>query len=98
MTVDGDLTVEGLAQGAGVLAGDADRAATLIGEAGDIEDQEAIALGGQTEQGLDPLAVQVQLVAIDEGEKPLEALLAGAWDDLGEGVAILVGILGEQTG
>ena len=32
------------------------------------------------------------------GEQALEALLGGAGDDLGDGVAVLVGVLGEQAG
>ena len=75
-----------------------DGAAALLGEAGVVEDQDAVPLGGQAEQGLDPLAVEVLLVPVDGGQEPLESLLGGAGDDLGEGVAVLVGVLGEQPG
>ena len=65
VAVDGDLAVAGLAQGAGVLPGDADGALALLGEAGVVEDQDAVALGGQGEQALDALAVEVVLVPGD---------------------------------
>ena len=32
------------------------------------------------------------------GQEALESLLGGAGDDLGDGVAVLVGVLGEQPG
>jgi hypothetical protein len=80
------------------LPGDADGALPLLGEAGVVEDQDPIALRGQFEQAPDPLAVEVVLVPVDAGQESLEALLGGARDDLGEGVAVLVGVLGEQTG
>src|SRR5262249_569790 len=98
VAIDGDLTVAGLAQRAGVLPGDADGAATLLGEAGIVEDQHAVPFAGEPEQGLDALAIEVLLIPVDGGQEPLEALLGGAGDDLGEGVAVLVGVLGEQPG
>ena len=70
----------------------------LLGEAGVVEDQDAVALGGQREHPLDALAVEVVLVPGHGGQQPLEALLGGAGDDLGDGVAVLVGVLGEQPG
>jgi hypothetical protein len=39
---DDDLTIGDLAQCAGILAGDADRAAALLGQAGVVQDQEAV--------------------------------------------------------
>jgi len=98
VAVDGDLTIAGLAQGAGVLAGDADGTVTLLGEAGVVEDQDAVALGGQPEHDLDALAVEVVLVPVDGGEESLETLLGGSGDDLGDGVTVLVGMFGEQPG
>ena len=98
MAVDADLAVAALAEGAGVLPLDADGALALLGEAGVIEDQDGIALGGQGEHPPDPLAVEVVLVPGHLGEQALEALLGGAGDDLGDGVAILVGLLGQQPG
>jgi hypothetical protein len=59
VAVDRDLAVGGLAQRAGVLASDADGALALLGEAGVVDDQDAVALGGQAEQSLDALAVIV---------------------------------------
>jgi hypothetical protein len=44
------------------------------------------------------LAVEVVLVPGHGGEQPLEALLGGAGDDLGDGVAVLVGVLGQEAG
>lgn len=98
VAVDGDLAIGGLAQGAGILAGDADGAPALLGEAGVVEDQHAVALGGQGEHPLAPLAVEVLLVPDHGRQQALEALLGGAGDDPGEGVAVLVGMLGEQAG
>ena len=62
VAVDGDLAVAFLAQGAGVLPGDAHRALALLGEAGVIEDQDAVSLAGRSEHLLDTLAVEVVLV------------------------------------
>src|SRR5271166_519220 len=98
VAVDRDLAVADLTQGTGVLACDADGAATLLGKAGVVEDQDAIALGGQAEHALDALPVEVVLVPVDGRQKALEALLGGPRDDLGDGVAVLVGVLGEQPG
>ena len=75
VAVDRDLAVANLTQGTGVLACDADGAATLLGEAGVVEDQDAIALGGQAEHVLDALPVEVVLVPVDGRQKALEALL-----------------------
>ena len=94
VAVDTDLAVAALAEGAGVLALDADGALALLGEAGVVEDQDGVALGGQGEHASDPLAVEVVFVPDHVGEQALEALLGGAGDDLGDGVAVLVGVLG----
>src|SRR5271165_785719 len=83
MAVDGDLAVGGLVQGVRVLAGEADRTAALLGEAGVVEDQHGVALGGQLEHPPDALAVEVVLVPGHGGHQPLEPLLGGAGDDLG---------------
>ena len=77
---------------------DADGALALLGEAGVVEDQDGVALGGQGEHPPDPLAVEVVFVPDHLGEQALEALLGGAGDDLGDGVAVLVGLLGQQAG
>ena len=45
---------------------------------------------------LHPLPVEVRLVPLHVGEQPLQALFAGAGDGLGDGIAVLVGQLGEQ--
>ena len=68
----------------------------MLGKAGVVEDQDAVALGGQAEQVLDALPVEVVLVPVNGRQKALEALLGGPRDDLGDGVAVLVGVLGEQ--
>ena len=70
----------------------------LLGEAGVVEDQHAVPFAGELEHRLDALAVEVLLVPVDAGHEPLESLLGGAGDDLGEGIAVLVGVLGEQSG
>ena len=62
-----------------------------------VEDQDAIPFGGELPQDLDALAVEVILVPVDAGQESLESLLGGAGDDLGEGIAVLVGVLGEQS-
>jgi hypothetical protein len=98
VAVDRDLAVADLAEGARVLAGDADGGLALLGEAGVVEDQHAVALGGEAEQSRDALAVEVVLVPGHGGEQALEALLGSAGDDLGEGVTVLVRVLGEQSG
>jgi hypothetical protein len=98
MAIDRDLTVAGLAQCPEVLPGDTDGAPALFGEAGVVEDQDAIALGGQGEQALDPLPVEIVFVPVDGRQEALEALLGGAGDDLGDGVAVLGGQFGEQSG
>src|SRR5512135_279595 len=90
VAIDRDLAIADLARGAGVLAGDADGAAARLGEAGVVEDQDGIALGGQFEHPPDALAVAVVLVPEHGGQGAPEALLGGAGDDLGEGVAVLV--------
>src|SRR5262249_50087603 len=94
----GDLAVAELAQGAGVLPGHAHGGVALLGEAGVVEDQGGVALGGQGQQALDALSVEVVLVPAHGGEQSLEGLLGSAVDDLGEGVAVLVGMLGQHPG
>ena len=96
VAVDGDLAVAFLAQGAGVLPGDAHRALALLGEAGVIEDQDAVSLAGQSEHLLDTLAVEVVLVPSRGGEQSLELLFGGAGDARGDGIAVLVGQFGQQ--
>src|SRR5262249_60929829 len=98
VTVDGDLAVGGLAQGAGVLPLDAHRAVALLGEAGVVEDEDRVPLRGQAHQGADALVVEVVLVEGDAGKQVVQALLAGAGDDLGDGVAVLVVVLGQKPG
>src|SRR5581483_7882177 len=98
VAVDGDLAVAGLAEGAGVLAGDTDGRFALLGEAGVVEDEDAVALGGEGEHALDTLAVEVVVVPGGGGEQALELLLGGAGDVLGNGVAVFVGQFGEQAG
>ena len=70
----------------------------LLGKASVVEDQDGIALGRQLHQALDALAVEVVLVPDHSGEQALEALLRGSGDDGGDGIAVLVGVFGEQPG
>src|SRR5271166_4414060 len=72
VAVDGDLAVAFLAQGAGVLPGDAHGALALLGEARVIEDQDAVSLAGQSEHLLDTLAVELVLVPSRGGKQALE--------------------------
>src|SRR5205823_4336016 len=74
----------------------ADRGLALLGEAGVVEDQGGVALGGQGQQILNALSVEVVLVPAHGREQSLEGLLGSAGDDLGEGVAVLVGMLGQH--
>ena len=98
VTVDGHLAVARLAQGAGVLPLHADGALTLLGEAGVVEDEDRVAFAGKSPQGVDALVVEVVFVEGDAGQQVVQALLVGAGDDLGEGVAVLVVVLGQQAG
>jgi hypothetical protein len=97
VTVDSDLAVAGLAQGARVLAFDANRGLALLGEASVVEDQDGIPLCGQLHQGTDAMVVEVVLVEGDASQQVVQTLLVGAGDDLGDGVAILVLVLSQQS-
>src|SRR5271165_4887706 len=96
VAVDGDLAVAFLAQGAGVLPGDAHGALALLGEARVIEDQDAVSLAGQSEHLLDTLAVELVLVPSRGGKQALELLFGGAGYARSDGIAVLVGQLGQQ--
>ena len=98
MAVDRDLAVADLAQAARVLPGHPRGVLALLGEAGVVEDQDGVALGGQGQQPPDALAVEVVVVPGHAGQQPLQGLLGGAGDDLGDGVAVLVGVLGQEPG
>src|SRR5262249_52946985 len=50
----------------------------------------------QLEQASDALPVEIIFVPVDVVQEPLEALFGGPWDDLSDGIAVLVGVLGEQ--
>jgi len=96
VAMDADLTVGDLAQGARILPSHSHRAMTLLGEAGVVEDQDAVPLGGQLGEPLDALAVEILVVPGHLSEQSLESLFGGAGDDLREGVAVLDGMLGKQ--
>src|SRR3954451_24030914 len=98
MTVDGDLAVALLAQGAGVLTSDAHGTAALLGEAGVVEDQNAVSLAGKLKQLLDALSVEILLVPSRRGQQTLKLLLGGTGDARGDGITVLVGQLGQQPG
>ena len=80
------------------MAFDADGAATLLGEAGVVEDQDAIALGGQAEHVLERCRLRSSSSQSMAVKRALEALLGGPRYDLGDGGAVLVGALGKQPG
>jgi hypothetical protein len=42
--------------------------------------------------------IEVVLVPVDVVGESLEALFGGPWDDLSDGIAVLVGVLSEQIG
>ena len=96
VTVDGNLAVAGLAQGARVLPLHADGALALLGEAGVVEDEDGVAFAGKLHEGADALIVEVVVVEGDAGQQVVQALLAGVGDDLGDGIAVFVGVFGEQ--
>jgi hypothetical protein len=93
---DRELTVAHVAQGPRVLAGHPHRRLARLGKAGIIQHQHPIPQGGLGAQLLHPLAIEVLLVPQPVGEELLQPLLTGAWDRLGDGVAVLVGPRGEQ--
>ena len=70
----------------------------MLGEPGVVEHQHPIPLGRQGGHHPDPLAVQVVVVPGHGCEQPLETLLGRAGDESGEGVAVLVRVLGQQAG
>jgi len=49
-------------------------------------------------EGADTLVVEVVFIEGDVGEQLVQPLLAGVGDDLGEGIAVFVGVFGEQSG
>ena len=70
----------------------------MLGEAGVVEDQDAIALGGQAEHILDALPVEVVLVPVDGRQKALDALLGGPRYGLGRWCRSSCWGAGEQPG
>ena len=98
MAVDSHLAIANLAQRAGVLPRHANGGLALLGEAGVVEDQGRIALGGQVPQILDALLVEIVVVPGHGREQALQGLFGGARDDSGNGVAVLVGMFGEHPG
>ena len=97
MAGDGDLAVAGFAQRARVLALHPGRRAALLGKAGIVEDQDAVPLGGQRQQVREARPVERLLVPGQRGQEMLQPLLGGAGDDGGQRVAVLVGVLGEES-
>jgi hypothetical protein len=94
----GGPTPRGIEAEAGGARGDGARAGRGRRRDGPADAPQAVPLDGQGEQALDAPAVQVVLVPGHGGQEALEALLGGAGDDLREGVAVLVRVLGEQAG
>lgn len=90
------LAVTRLAQRPGLLPLDSGRALPLRPEAGAVENDHGVALGGECEHLLDALSVQVIFVPGHVGEEILQLLLARARYDLGNSVAVLVWALGEE--
>jgi hypothetical protein len=97
VTVDGDLAIADLAEGAGVLPRHAHGGRALLGKAGVVEDQGSIAFGRQGQQVLHTLLVEVVFVPGHDGEQALEGLFGGARDDRRQRVAVLVGMFGEHA-
>ena len=71
---------------------------TLLGEAGVVEDQDARRPRWAVRAVCGRAGVEVVFVEGDAGQQVVQALLGGAGDDLGDGIAVLVGVLGQQPG
>jgi hypothetical protein len=71
--------------------------APLLAKTGVIKDQHAVALGRQPRQHLDPLPVEVRFIPGHAGQQVVQPLIGGAGDHPGQGLAVLVGMLGQQA-
>lgn len=98
MAAHRDLAVARLAERAGVLALDAHRGTPLLGEAGVVDDEHRVALGAKVAHLAHALAVEVHVVPGHVGEQVLQRLLTRAGQHLGERVAVLSRVLGEEPG
>ena len=90
------LAMAHLAQGAQVLPRHPDRRLALLGEAGGVEPQEAIAFCVQWLQDFDPLAGQVNFISHHVGQYPLQCLFAGARRHRRQRAAILIQMFRQQ--
>jgi len=98
MTIDRDLTVGQFPRRPRILAGHADRVPPLFFKPGVLKDEDPIAFAGKCLQAGDPLPVEGGLLPDHIGQQMIELLLIGLGHDRGQGVAVLVGMLAEQTG
>ena len=91
---DDDLAIGHVAQGAGILAGDAHRAAPVLGQPGSVQHQEP---GGRARRREGPHALRVEGLEIPRriGQEMLQACGGGAHHRRGDGVTVLVGQVGQ---
>ncbi len=92
------LAVANFAQRSGVLWGDADRGAPLLGQAGVVKHQNAITHRMQLQQALHAHFIQLEWVPGSVGEQVLQSLAGGSCDHVSNGVRGLVGQIGEEPG
>ena len=93
---DDDLAIGDLAQGPGILAGDADRAAPLLGQPGVVQHQEAVRRTLR-HQGLHALLVEGLGLPGRIGQQMLQAFGRGPRHRGGDGVTVLPRQVGQQT-
>lgn len=98
VAVHADLTVGDLAQRARLLSGHPHRVAALFGEPRIIKDQNAIAFRWQSPHHRDTLAIQRRFIPDPAGQQALQLLRTDARHNLGQRLAVLVGMFGQQTG
>ena len=94
---DDDLAIGDLAQGPGILAGDADRAAALLGQSRVVQHQEAVRRTLR-HQGGHALLVEGLGLPGRIGQEMLQAFGRGARHRSGDGVTVFPLQVGEQTG
>jgi hypothetical protein len=93
---DHDLAIGHLAQGTGILASHAHRAAPLLGQLGVIQDQEAVGRALR-DQGLHALLIQVLRGPGRIGQEVWQAFGRGPRHGSGNGVTVLAGQVGQQV-
>src|SRR5215472_6861604 len=98
MTIDRDLAVGHFARRPAILAGHPDRVSPLLLKPRIIKDEHPIAFARQRLHLGDPLPVERALIPHHVGQQVVELLLVGLGYHLGQGVAVLVGMLTEKAG